>query len=193
MSLKAWLVLLPTVLLALLATTVAVLVVQSMRGTTLLERANERLTQRQAINAAAEACGGITQRAIVWTMTRRTSEQRAYTENKQNCQERLQALMGLGDSEHQQRVQSVASQFSQLTALLETIQAEYEDEARMRTFGRLEREVKPIAAAIADELAAQVEREDASSQAAVADLSAQQRRSATAALAAGLFGLSVVC
>jgi methyl-accepting chemotaxis protein len=189
MSLKGWLLLLPIALLAVLTVMVGLLIAQSLRGGALLDIANQRLSQRQAIATTAASCGDITQRAIVWTMTRRVAERRAYQEARDGCHAQLESLSDAVDPAQREGVAQIAVRVRELTALLESIQADYEDEAKMRTVGRLEREVKPVWTAISASLNALVAHSDGSSQEALAALGSQQDRSAVIGTIAGLLAL----
>jgi methyl-accepting chemotaxis protein len=189
LSIRGWLLVLPTVLLGLLASIVALLVAQSFYGKGLLDSANQRLMQRQAIANAASSCGGITQRAIVWTMTRRVAERRLYTEAKEQCAKNLAELVEVVDISQREVVSEISRRSADLTLLLETVQAEYDDEAKMRTVSRLEREVKPITTHISKNLDQLVADGDTASQSALTDLAAQNTRAAQLGLAAGVLGL----
>lgn len=189
LSLKGWLLLLPTALLGLLLGMSVLLVMQAGQGKALLDTANHRLAQRLTIASAASACSDITQRAIVWTMTRRVAERRLYMDAKTACAEQLASLVETVDDSQRDVVAQLTGRFTQLTSLLEVIQSEHEEESKMRTVGRLEREVKPISAEIAKTLDRLVVDGDTASQAALSDLADQKARGGVIGMVAGAVGL----
>ncbi|HTE15165.1 MAG TPA: methyl-accepting chemotaxis protein, partial [Burkholderiales bacterium] len=132
-------------------------------------------SQRDALGVVRAQCGDLTQNAVAWTLTRRASQGKQYTDGKAECLAALsktQAAMpdaarALGDLE--QRIK-------QLATLLEAVQSEHTDDTKMVTVGRLEREVQPQSRAIhksIDELAGAADTQGAQ---VMETIIAQQRR-----------------
>ncbi len=191
LSLRTWLLTLAGVLIGLLLAMMGLLILQSMRSGALLDEANKRIKERQFLTTIEQSCGGITQRAIVWTMTRRVAERRHYEAAKNDCSESLRRMEGIASAEHLKVLDGVVVNFQKLTQTLELIQAEHEDESKMRTFGRLEREVKPMTANLNAVVAGWIAQADQVSHAAITAMVDEKERSARVGAMAGMIGFVV--
>jgi methyl-accepting chemotaxis protein len=188
-SLTRSLVMLSSTLMLMLLGLAALLVMQSARSKQMLAKTAEQYERRQTVAAVTEACGALTQHAIVWTMTRRVAERRQYEATRKACTDAVARLDDLLPAELISLKGTLTPQIQALTGVLESIQADHVDEAKMRTVGRLERQVKPLAAKLGNDLSDLERLIDETSAAAVARLDEQQRRSALAGGLISLFGL----
>lgn len=175
MSLKGLLRLLPAGLLLLVALNMVMLLLQTRQGREMFDQVRVAQSQRDALGVVSAHCGDLTQNAVAWTLTRRATQGKQYADGKAACLAAIgktreampEAAKSLGDL--QQHVQ-------QLAALLETIQSEHTDDTKMVTVGRLEREVQPLARAIAKELDGLAKSADAQGAQVMGTVVAQQQR-----------------
>jgi methyl-accepting chemotaxis protein len=174
MSLKGLLRLLPLGLLVLVALNMGMLLLQTKQSREMFDQVRIAQTQRDALGVVSTHCGDLTQNAVAWTLTRRATQGKQYADGKEACLAAISktrvampdAVKLLGDL--QQRMQ-------QLAALLETIQGDHTDDTKMVTVGRLEREVQPLARAIAKDIDTLAKSADAQGAQVMSAVIAQQR------------------
>jgi methyl-accepting chemotaxis protein len=176
MKLRHLLLLLPAALLTLLLVIGALLADQARRGGIMVERAGDAAERSAQVTSLIATCGDVTQRAVVWTLTRRNSEKKLYETAKQACLAGLVALEGAGgDPASLQVVQELKGKAAALASTLEAIQFEYDEDTKIATVGRLEREVRPMTDALVGGLASLRTQAEQGSTEAMASLAAQQR------------------
>jgi methyl-accepting chemotaxis protein len=161
MSLRRLFWLLPAGLVALVAFNMATLLVQQRQSRVVFEQTRGAQAQRDLLSRIRTDCEAITFKAVAWTLTRRTSQERQYQESKNACLEAVRLAERAMPHRHE-ALGRLKAQMQQLATLLEAIQAEHTDETKMVTVGRLEREVQPLNAAMRkslDELARMVDGE----------------------------------
>jgi methyl-accepting chemotaxis protein len=163
MSLRRLLWLLPAGLVVLVGLNMAMLLVQEREGRAVFEQTRDAQAQRDVLGRIRTDCEAITFKAVAWTLTRRTSQERQYQEGKRACLDAV-AQGERAMPREREAIARVKASLLQLAALLEAIQAEHTDESKMVTVGRLEREVQPLNATIRsklDDLARIVDQESA--------------------------------
>ena len=151
MTLKGLLRLLPLGLVLLVALNMAMLFVHGRQSGATFDQVRAAQAQRDMLGGIRTTCEALTFKAIAWTLTRRSSQGRQYQEGKKECFEavsRTQAAM----PKVRDALGRIEQQLQQLATLLEAIQSEHTDEAKMVTVGRMEREVQPLTNAIHKEL-----------------------------------------
>ena len=147
MSLRRLLWLLPAGLVVLVAFNMAMLLVQERQSHAVFEQAGTAQDQRDLLGRIRTDCEAITFKAVAWTLTRRTSQERQYIEGKKACLDAVAKAERAMPHRHE-AIAGLERQLHALATVLEAIQAEHTDETKMVTVGRLEREVQPANAAI---------------------------------------------
>jgi methyl-accepting chemotaxis protein len=163
MSLRRLLWLLPAGLVALVGINTAMLLVQERQSHAVFDQTLSAQQQRDLLGRIRTDCEAITFKAVAWTLTRRTSQERQYQEGKVACLDAV-ALAERSMPHRRDAIDRLKAQLTQLASVLEAIQADHTDETKMVTVGRLEREVQPLNAAIRkglDELTRTVDGESA--------------------------------
>ncbi|HEY2629230.1 MAG TPA: methyl-accepting chemotaxis protein, partial [Usitatibacter sp.] len=151
MSLQRLLRLLPIGLVVLVALNMSMMLVLDRQGRATFEQVRAAQVQRDALSKVRTSCEGLTFKAVAWTLTRRTTQGRAYEDGKKACfDDAAQATAAMPHSAT--AFTALTGRLQQLTALLETIQSEHTDENKMVTVGRLEREVQPVTSAVHQDL-----------------------------------------
>ena len=176
MSLQRLLRLLPIGMVALVAATMGVLLMQERQSRGAFDQIRVAQAQRDAFAGIREDCESLTFKAVAWTLTRRSSQGRQYQEGKKACLAAVdEAARAIPRSAA--AIGALRGQLLQLAELLETIQSEHTDETKMVTVGRLEREVQPLGAAIHAKLDSLARAADAEAASLMEAALAQQQRS----------------
>jgi methyl-accepting chemotaxis protein len=173
MTLRRLLWLLPAGLVALVAFNMAMLLVQERQSHVVFDETRGAQSQRDLLGSIRTDCEAITFKAVAWTLTRRTSQERQYLEGKKACLDAV-ALAERAMPHRDRAIAELKAQLVRLAKLLETIQAEHTDETKMVTVGRLEREVQPLNAEIRKKLEELTRMVDRESQAITASALEQQ-------------------
>jgi methyl-accepting chemotaxis protein len=190
MTLRRLLWLLPAGLAVLLGLNMAMLWLQERQGRAVYEQARIAQAQRDVLGRIRTDCEAITFKAVAWTLTRRTSQERQYEAGKKACLDAVAQAERAMPLESR-KVGELKEKLVRLAALLEAIQAQHTDETKMVTVGRLEREVQPLNASIRkslEDLAGTVDRESA---ALTADALAQQEGTLWLGAIVGLLAILV--
>src|SRR5258706_5060370 len=147
MSLQRVLRLLPIGLVLLFSLNMGMLVLQARESRNTFDEVRMAQTQRETLGKIRTACEAITLKAVAWTLTRRSSQGRQYQEGKAEC---LGAVASATAAMPQAKdaLAALGQKLQQLASLLEAIQAEHTEEARMITVGRLEPQVQPLNLAV---------------------------------------------
>jgi len=143
-----------------------------------------------ATSEAMAACAELTPRAMVWTLTRRNTQGKAFEASKAACEARLNDLKA-DDAQGQAQLAKVRADTQQLVTVLLDIQQSYTEDSKLAAVGRLEREVKPLAKAIEVQLKTMVDRSDALVQNEILQLTKNQERNM--ALGAAFGGGLALC
>ena len=175
MSLRRLLGLLPLGLAALVAVNLAMLLVQGRQAGETFEQVRAVQAQRDLLVEVRSTCEALTSKAIAWTLTRRTSQARQYEEGKKNCFDAVtRASTAMAAS--RPALAALGERLRALAGLLEAIQADYTDENKMVTVGRLEREVQPLTAQMQADTERLMRAADDESARRVAEALARQER-----------------
>jgi methyl-accepting chemotaxis protein len=151
MTLQRLLRLLPAGLVVLVALDLGMLFVQHNQSRATFAQLRAAQAERDAIGRIRTNCEALTFKAVAWTLTRRSTQGRQYQEGKKACFDEV-AQAGTVLQQAAPALRSLRERLETLAALLENIQAEHTDEAKMVTVGRLEREVQPLTAAVHKDL-----------------------------------------
>src|SRR5437868_5343693 len=123
MSLRRLFWLLPAGLVALVAFNMTMLLVQERQSRAVFDQARLAQTQRDLLSHIRTDCDAITFKAVAWTLTRRTSQERQYQAGKKACLEAV-ANAGRAMPHRQHPIAQLEALVRQLAVLLEAIQAE---------------------------------------------------------------------
>src|SRR6186713_871283 len=85
MSLRGLLRLLPAGLLLLVALNMIMLLLQTRQSRELFAQVRVAQSQRDALGVVSTQCGDLTQNAVAWTLTRRATQGKQYTDGKAAC------------------------------------------------------------------------------------------------------------
>ena len=192
MKLRTLLLVLPAALLSLMLAVVATLAVQAGKNSALMDEALISASVSDATKQVRDACDAMTQRTVIWTVTRRNSERKLVADARKACVDGVPFLI---QSIPQERaaIEPMVAQANQLASLLENIQAEYSDEMKVATVGRLEREVKPLAKSLGEGLGSMNDRAQKQSADAMQEIARKQRETLVFALSAGVVALVMGC
>ena len=175
MTLQRLLRLLPAGLVILVALDLAMLFVQHRQSSATFDQIRAAQTERDAIGRIRTNCEALTFKAVAWTLTRRSTQGRQYQEGKKACFDEVeQARVSLAHAAPALR--ELRTRLDKLAGVLENIQAEHTDEAKMVTVGRLEREVQPLTAAVHKDLDDLTRAADRESERLMAAAVAQEER-----------------
>jgi hypothetical protein len=188
-TLQRLLRLLPIGLVVLVSLILGMLLVQERQSRTTFDQIRDAQLQRDAFGRVRTNCEALTFKAVAWTLTRRSSQGRQYQEGKKACFDAVEQA-GSAVPWAKAKLAELGQKLTELATLLEAIQAEHTDENKMVTVGRLEREVQPLTAAIAQSLDSLAREADAESGRHMAQALAQQSR--TLWLGAILGGVAIV-
>jgi methyl-accepting chemotaxis protein len=192
MNLRTLLFLLPAALMALVLAGVALLAEQSRRSAALVQAATVASERSGSLRSVAAICADMSQRAVVWTLTRRSSERKQYQEVKESCAKGLAAIQSAAaDPGQANAIKQLMAQAESLAATLEAIQSEHSDETKIATVGRLAREVRPANEQMQKALADLNAQAEATSTEARATLAAQQRQTLWGAIVFGGVALAL--
>lgn len=192
MKLRTLLLALPAALLSLMLAAVAALAVEVRQSSGLLGDALAASSISDTTKRVNDACEAMTVRTVIWTVTRRNSERPQVAAARKAC---VEGVASLGDLMPEQRaaIEPLAGQAAQLASLLENIQAEYTEETKVATVGRLEREVKPQAKALTEGLGRLVANAHQRSADGMQEIARKQRETLVIALGAGAVALVMGC
>ena len=190
MRLQRLLRLLPAGLLVLGGLNMALLVVQERQSRATFDSIRAAQLERDLFGAVRSRCEPLTVKAVAWTLTRRASQGRQYTEGKEACFQAVASARAAIPGAAAQ-LDQMQQRLGQLCGLLEAIQAEHTDETKMVTVGRLEREVQPLTAAILKTLDERFRAADAESARLMSGAIAQQERTLWLAACLGIVAVLV--
>ena len=143
MSLKGLLRLLPAGLLVLVALTLLMLLLQGRQNRALFDQVRTAQAQRDALGVVRAQCGDLTQNAVAWTFTRRASQGKQYADGKDACFDAIAKTVSAMPNAAAALV-DLEQRINALAVLLEAVQSDHNDETKMVTVGRLEREAQPL-------------------------------------------------
>lgn len=192
MKLRTLLLVLPAALLSLMLAVVATLAVQAGKNSALMDKALVSAAVSDATKQVSDACDAMTQRTVIWTVSRRNSERKLVADARKACVDGVPSLVKSIPQESA-AIEQLAAKARELASLLENIQSEYSDEMKVAIVGRLEREVKPLAKSLGDGLGSMNERAQKQSADAMQEIAAKQRETLMFALGAGAVALVMGC
>lgn len=192
MKLRTLLLVLPAALLSLMLAVVATLAFQAGKNSALMDRALVSAAVSDATKQVSDACDAMTQRTVIWTVSRRNSERKLVADARKACVEGVPSLIKSIPDERE-AIEQLAAKAKELASLLENIQSEYSDEMKVAIVGRLEREVKPLAKSLGDGLGSMNERAQKQSADAMEEIARKQRETLLFALGAGAVALVMGC